>query len=196
MPNNPDFVRLSDHMVNGLVVDMDTGWSLSGYDVAPFPESSQQAKFVRRKINAGVLETASQAEYDEAHPEGGDVTDEDTAQAESLGRVLGVALRGGGGQEHVLRERESGRHEGIKRVRAKETLRSQGVDVDDDDDQSLEELEFAEEEARLAAIADEQDEADLSTDDAEEQKDRTATRAPAGAKKTTAKKAAGSRKRS
>lgn len=186
---NPDFVRLSDHMVNGCVVDMDTGWSLSGFDVQPFPENKDQIRFVRRKINAGVIEPASQAEYSEAHPDGEEDTDDDVAK---LGDAIARGIRGGGSQqEHILRQREGARHGAIVKQRNIETLRSQGVDVDDDADDS--ELTYAAEAERLAQLEKEQEEAGLATDDADEQKERTATRAPA---KKTAAKASGARKRS
>lgn len=190
MPQNPEFVRLSDHMVSGLIVDMETGWSISGYDVQPFPaDDREKARFVRQKINAGALEPASQAEYDEAHPEG--EGEDGDAEVERLGQALGVAMRGAGKQEHVIREREMARHGSLQTARAKAKLQEQGIDVEDD--ASLSEAEYAAEEARLQALADEQEEADLATDDPEEQEERTATRP---AKKAVAKKAAGTRKRS
>lgn len=173
MANNPDFVRLADHMVHGLVVDMDgTGWSLSGYDVQPFPEDSQAARFVRQKINAGIIEPASQAEYDEAHPEADD--DEDEKEANRMvALVRAAAGRGGAQQEHKVRERENARGTNVQQARAVAKLREAGFEPEDED-ADLDTLEYEADLARREALEEESE----VTDDPAEQQERTATRAP------------------
>lgn len=183
MPNNPDFVRQADYMVTGMTVDMDTGWSISGYDVVEFPEDRDQARFVKRNLNLGRLEAATQAEYDEAHPEV--EVDEDELQAERFVRAVNAAQGRGGTQEHVLREREGKGAARLRRARAVARAEEEGYDVDEGDD-----IEYVTDRQRRQNIIDQQQEDGLDTDDPEEQKERTATRA------SGARKAAGAKKKS
>lgn len=70
MSTNPTFVRLTDAASRGSLADVGgTGWAISGNDVLAFPEDAEEARFVRGKIRLGVLEEASVAEHEEAHPE-------------------------------------------------------------------------------------------------------------------------------
>lgn len=171
--SKPEYVRLADHMVHGLVVDMETGWSISGYDVKEYPEDADQAKFVRQKINAGIVEPATAAEYEAAHPQ--EEQDEQAAEAEHLVQLVKAAAgRGGGAQEHKMRAKHQGSHSEVVRQRQLATLRAQGVDVDDDEA----DLDFAEDKARREAAAAEAEENDELNDDPEAQKERSATRAP------------------
>lgn len=175
MASNPSYVRLSDRMTNGMVADLDSGFKISGFDVQAFPESREAARFVRRKMNAGVIEPATQAEYSEAHPD--DEESEDEAQARSMVDLVRAASgQGGGRQEHLLRQKEMGRHDAIRSARRRAQLEEEGVEVDDDAD--TDEMEYAGHKARREALAKEQEEDNLGTDDPEEQEERTATRAP------------------
>jgi hypothetical protein len=187
--NAPEFIRLADHMVHGLVVDMETGWSISGYDVQEFPEAREQARFVKRQINAGIIEPATQAEFDEAHPESEE--SEEERDAERMVRLVQAAQGRGGTQEHVLRERESRGAASLQRARAKAKAEEEGYDVDDADD-----IDYAVDKQRREAIIAEQEEDGLTDDDVEAQKERTATRPAVRAKKAAkaTKKSGGRRK--
>jgi hypothetical protein len=69
--NDPQFVRLNDNLADhGSLADVTgSGWSIGGMDVQEFPDEEVAAAYVRGKLRLGVLEPASRAEYDEAHPE-------------------------------------------------------------------------------------------------------------------------------
>lgn len=179
MPN-PKYVRLADHMVNGCCVDMESGFSISGYDVQPFPEEDRDAsRFVRRKINAGVLEPAGQAEYDEAHPE--EEEDENASAARDFVAAVKAVDAKAPSQEHLVRQKHGDRLSRIKAARASAN--------DEDDD-------YERESARREALINEADEGDLNTDDPEQQRENTATRPAQTAKKTAgATKKAGGRRR-
>lgn len=71
MANDPQFVRLNDNLADhGSLADVTgSGWSIGGMDVQEFPEEEEAAVYVRQKLRLGVLEPASRAEFDEAHPE-------------------------------------------------------------------------------------------------------------------------------
>lgn len=157
MAKNPPYVRLADHMVHGLCVDIETGWGISGYDVQPFPEDADEKRFVRGKINNGVLEAASKAEFDVAHPEPDEDDDGDAAQF--VEAVKAVSARGGK-QEHKIRETEKTRTADIRAARAKASARSADDDDDDDDDDDSPEAD----QARREAVAKEQKEAGLDSD--------------------------------
>lgn len=189
--NAPEFVRLADHMVHGLVVDMESGWSISGYDVKEFPEDREQGRFVKKAINAGKLEPATQAEYDEAHPEVEE--DDDTRQAENFVRLVNAAQGRGGTQEHVLRARESGQATKLRAARARAKAEEEGYDIDDDADEA--DIDYASDQQRREALISDAEDDGLLTDDPEEQKERTATapavrarKASKAAKKSTRRK--------
>lgn len=182
MANNPSYVRLSDRMVHGLVVDMESGWSISGFDVKEFPEDREQARFVKQRLNSGVLERASEAEYDEAHPES---DDEETADAQAFVEAVQVATgkRNVGRQEHRVRSSHQERQQAVRNARFAARLEEEGIDVDDFDPDAY---EYALQQKRRKQAIEEQ--SDEITDDPEEQKEKSATRA--------SKKAGGSRKQS
>jgi hypothetical protein len=72
MAKDPQYVRLNDNLADhGSLADVSgSGWSIGGSDVQEFPADDDDAvDFVRTKLRLGVLEPASRAEYDEAHPE-------------------------------------------------------------------------------------------------------------------------------
>lgn len=75
MPRNPGYVRLRDSLSLGIQVDLASGWGISGKDVRRFPEDPVAARWARRMLNAGVLEEASKAEWDEVHED--DLVDPD-----------------------------------------------------------------------------------------------------------------------
>lgn len=187
--NAPDYIRLADHMVTGLVVDMETGWSISGYDVQPFPEDREQARFVKRRINAGIIEPATKAEFDEAHPDVEE--DEDEVAAERMVRLVQAAQGRGGTQEHVIREREGRGAAKLQRARARAKAEEEGYDLEDGQD-----ADFAADQARREAIVSDQEDDGLTDDDVDAQKERTATRPAVRAKaKSAVKKSSRSRKK-
>ena len=66
---DPKFVRLSQAQSRGILADVSgSGWSISGRDVRPLPDSLDGLRFVRKHLRSGRLEAASLAEYEEAHP--------------------------------------------------------------------------------------------------------------------------------
>lgn len=66
---DPKFVRLSQAQSRGILADVSgSGWSISGRDVRPLPDSLDSLRFVRKHLRSGRLEAASLAEYEEAHP--------------------------------------------------------------------------------------------------------------------------------
>lgn len=79
---DPKFVRLSNRLTRGMISDtMESGWSISGLDVKPFPDAKRKAaaKFVRKQINAGNLEACSRAEYDDVQEQAASLaTNEDS----------------------------------------------------------------------------------------------------------------------
>lgn len=69
---DPKFVRLADHLSRGMRADINSGFSIAGLDVVPMPDKEDNPEayaYVKREISAGRLESASQAEYDEVHPD-------------------------------------------------------------------------------------------------------------------------------
>lgn len=69
---DPKYVRLADHLTRGLRADINSGWSIAGFDVRPMPDKEEEPNsyaYVKGELNAGRLEGASKAEYEEAHPD-------------------------------------------------------------------------------------------------------------------------------
>lgn len=61
---DPQYVRLASRLTSGTQVDLNTGWSISGMDVKPFPkENSEAARFVRSRMNRSILEPATEQQY-------------------------------------------------------------------------------------------------------------------------------------
>jgi hypothetical protein len=68
--SDPKYVRLNNELVysRSLVVDTYSHWSISGLDVKAFPDPERhpaQAEFVRDALRRGLIEVASQAEFEE-----------------------------------------------------------------------------------------------------------------------------------
>lgn len=154
MADDPKYVRLATRLSRGMVCDVKgSGWSISGLDVRQFPTTPQAARFVRAKLNAGVLEPASKSEWDEAH--------DDALEKEVLA------------QNPDYREKASAVQEGrLQRVaREQQAKLAERLSADAEaEEEELRELEQEDREARLQ----EQKDADLMTDDPQKQKDRTA----------------------
>jgi hypothetical protein len=114
---DPKFVRLADHMVHGLLVDMESGWKISGYDVKEFPENSEQARFVKRNIQQGKLEPAGKAEFDEIHPED---DSEENAEATKFAAAVQAASskKNAGVQEHEIQQKVAERQAAVRKARA------------------------------------------------------------------------------
>jgi len=164
MPSDPNFVRLANRLGLQMVADVTggSGWSIGGLDVQDFPEDEEQAAYVRQQLGRGVLEPATQAEYDEVH-------DEDE-MLEALSLQLEASKRTW--QEAAVQD--------IARKRRRAVVDSREVD----EEESEEELD----DQRRQAIAEEQDELGLNTDDPEEQLSRVARGGVRTKKSTNAKK--------
>lgn len=67
MSNDPKYVRLSDRLSNGTLVDTYSHWGITGLDVIEFPVDGTPAaqEFVRGALRRGLLEGASKAEFEE-----------------------------------------------------------------------------------------------------------------------------------
>lgn len=68
MADAPKYVRLTNRLSGRTCVDLNSGWSISGLDVVEVPErkaSPNAHRFIREKLNRGILEPASRAEYEE-----------------------------------------------------------------------------------------------------------------------------------
>lgn len=89
---DPKFVRLANLHTHGMLADItDYGslWSISGFEVKPFPNADldpEAAAFVRAKMQRGVIEEASSDEYDEQQDAGDALR---AAHLKSLGDRLG-----------------------------------------------------------------------------------------------------------
>jgi hypothetical protein len=174
MANDPSYVRLATRLQNGIVCDVDgSGWSIAGLDVRKFPEDKQAARYVRAKLNAGLLEPASKAEWEDAH--------DDAVEQEVLRQAPDYREKASAVQEGQIQRvaREA-------RQRIEEKL---GVDADAEFEEQLA-ADAEDREERLR----EQEEAGLNTDDPEEQKARTTGQKPrkSGGKKKGGKKASDS----
>lgn len=66
--SDPEYVKLTATRNTGVLADPQSGWSITGGNVLPFPSDSDEAKFVRRSIALGGLESATEQDYDDAHP--------------------------------------------------------------------------------------------------------------------------------
>lgn len=111
------YVRLRDGLHTGVLVDVESGWGISGMDVKPFPEDDPvAASFVSGRVAAGVLEGASKAEYDE-------VTGSNDALLEAVGGDTVRVELARPHQEHVIQSlADSGRKATAERMAAGEQL--------------------------------------------------------------------------
>lgn len=175
MATDPKFVRLTSRLRHGIRADVrGSGWSIAGLDVKEFPSDPTAAAFARMELNAGRLEPASKAEFEEAHPEEDEV-------AETVSRFrdnLGAGAKGHRPwQESAVQEAAARQRAKLEEARASES----------EDDEEEEEWEG---QARRKALLDEQKESGLVTDDPAEQVGRsTGVR---NAKKAPVKKKAAS----
>lgn len=72
MANDPKYVRLAEHLTRGMRADLNSGFSIAGYDVVEMPDKDEEPeryKFVKGELNVGRMEAASKAEYEEVHPD-------------------------------------------------------------------------------------------------------------------------------
>lgn len=63
---DPKYVRLSDRLSRGMLVDVESHWSIAGLDVVEFPQDEPgAAQYVRDALRRGLLEEAGKAEFEE-----------------------------------------------------------------------------------------------------------------------------------
>lgn len=174
MPTNPKFVRLVDRLTNGMYADLDSGWSISGYDVKEFPEDNNQGRVVRSAIHSGILEAASQAEFDEIR--------EADAELEANRQIESPVEKASNWQENRIQAQAKATRQKLQEARA--------ADADDEDydpyqGRSLLDRDISDEanEERRAALLEEADDLDLGTDDPEVQVGRSTGNLPRGSKK-------------
>lgn len=178
----PEYVRLPERLVHGMMADTISGFSIAGYDVVPFPEDPEQARYAKRQLNAGNLEPAIEAEYEEAHPEAFEDEDDDEREAARMVEVVRAAAgkKDGPMQEHKFRQRIEGRQAAVQSKRRE-------VDADDDEfDGSVDARRARRSQQRRERVLEVQRD-EIESDDPEEQEERTATRAPAGTPKASKK---------
>lgn len=167
MADDPKYVRLATRLSRGMVCDVQgSGWSISGLDVRKFPEGNVAARFVRSRLNAGLLEPASKSEWEEAH---------DTSLEEE---VLS--------QNPDYRTTASAVQEGRVQRAAREAQEKLASGRDADYEAERDEQRELIEEDRQARLK-EQEEMDLMTDDPEKQKARTAGQVPTRSSKAKKK---------
>ena len=85
--NDPSYVRLTERLSGSVLLDVNSGWSISGLDVQGFPEDKGAANFVRTKVRAGALEEASKAEFDEVESSKKSATSTEEAGGFQEGRL-------------------------------------------------------------------------------------------------------------
>lgn len=148
MNDDPKYVRLATRLQEGIVADvLGSGWSIAGLDVRKFPEKDKEAqRFVRSRLNSGLLEPASKAEWDEVHEN----PVEDERKKQRPNDVAPV-------QESKLQQ--------VAAEASAELARKRGVDPEAQFQEDLE-ADHADRAQRL----EEAEEAGLNTDDPEEQK--------------------------
>lgn len=132
MAKDPSYVRLREALAGSVLVDIETGWSISGMDVLPYPKDEAQRGFVKGKLRAGVLEVSSRAEYDEVHDDGQEVEIVYKTEIE-------VPY-----QEGQVRQKADARRQKVQAARTAQSDRLasspwSGTEEDDDDDVSYEE---------------------------------------------------------
>lgn len=104
MADNPNYVRLAARLTNGIVADLDSGWSIAGMDVRSFPSKKTNplaARFVRKALADGRLEPASQAEWEEVHDDEALVNE--AVEGRTKPKSVGVQ------EAHIQREAAAGR---------------------------------------------------------------------------------------
>lgn len=110
MSSDPQYVRLASRVSNGTQVDLNTGWSISGMDVKPFPsDNTAAAAFVRSRMQRNILEPASAAEYEDVQEGRELISQADEARraasaTRTLARALGLPQGTTGIQEAQIRE--------------------------------------------------------------------------------------------
>lgn len=69
MPVQLEYVRLNDVLqaIHGCVVDLETGWGITGHDVRAWPEDPDAQKYARRQYQQGTMVEATAEEWNAAH---------------------------------------------------------------------------------------------------------------------------------
>lgn len=132
--SDPNYVKLAKRLTNGMVADLESGWSIAGYDVKEFPEDSRQAQFVRGALNDSRLEAASTSEYELVEEERVGLAEFEAERLAAAGKVAPI-------QEHQIQDR----HQASSR-----RVQEQRDEVDPD------EHPFEATKARRAAVLEEQ----------------------------------------
>lgn len=136
MADTPKYVRLTNRLSGRTCVDLQSGWSISGLDVVEVPDrkkSPNAHRFIRDKLNRGVLEPASRAEFEEVE-EASEESRERFAQRlqglSSLGirpASLGFAVH----QEGEVQKAAQDRRASIEAKRAQTSDEEDEVDPDE-----------------------------------------------------------------
>lgn len=131
MANEPKYVRLAERLTGQVLVDITSGWSISGLDVKEFPDKEKYpraARFVRDKLRRGALEPASSAEYEEVeevHEQSRQALSDKLHELAEVGMAdrLGLAVHQEASVQQQARERR-------ERVRDKREQNTENADGD------------------------------------------------------------------
>jgi hypothetical protein len=189
MANDPKYVRLTARLARGIVTDLNTGFTISGLDVQPFPNPKERplaARFVRDRLNRGVLEPASKAEYEEVQELREELQSNFNSRIKAMAQMAPVAglagislhqesqIRTLAGEladrleQRRLRSDSEDSYE-ADRERRKELISRGKAQDDEDDSEETEEEDLTE--SPVEGADDAEDDSDDSDEDDEEEED-------------------------
>jgi len=121
--------------------DLRSGWGISGYDVKEMPDKTTRPKayaFVRGELNAGRLEGASKAEYDETQvsltmPDDGVFQERAVRSRAAVAHSKIVSSRRGGDESDAATADEA-RRKAILKQQSKASKGKAAAEDDDDDE--------------------------------------------------------------
>jgi len=174
--NDPQYVKLADRLVRQIVADIDggTGWSISGLDVKEFPSDDYplSQNFVRGGLNRGVLEPATEEDYEAVQAASSDLFEATGVE------VIPNKVQGYYSEEAVVGEAENDR----LRIEAQRGIGDGLGRLDYEADRARKEANIAAHEASVA------EETGKGAKKAEKAADDAAAEAEAAAKAADAKK--------
>ena len=145
------FVRLNRRLTGQIIADLNSGFSVSGMAVVPYPDAvkqPEQAAYARSALNRGILEEASRAEYEEQQEVNEELSKAGFFSDAHKDEVLSY-------QEHLVVERQA---EARARIQAKRA-----------ETEEPEETEYEALVERRSGLLEEQEAKGLNSDDPEVQ---------------------------
>lgn len=135
---DPKFVRLRTGL-NGRY-DLRSGWGISGLDVKHMPDKDERPRahaYVKGELNAGRLEGASKAEYDETQVDitsDGEGNQERSIQARAKIQRSKILASRSGTEESAAADADEARRKAILKQQGKAGKGKAAAEDDDDDD--------------------------------------------------------------